>query len=409
MSTEVAERGVFGRLVGQHDVEQSLRDAALSARGDSSGSEMTHAWLFTGPPGSGRSVAALCFAAALQCTSDGAPGCGECHACTTTMGGTHGDVRRIIPDGLSISVKGMREIVNIASRRPTTGRWQVIVVEDADRLTEGAANALLKVVEEPPDRTVILLCAPTTDPEDMSVTLRSRCRHMPLVTPSVESIAQVLIDRDGLDPERARIAASISGGHVGRARRLATDESARDERQRSLRLAADAIGASTAYKAAENLVKSIEADTKAFYAELKEQELEELKVSLGGGGTGKGTAGTLRGSAGLIKDLEARQKSRDTRARRDLLDRTLIDLAGMYRDALSYSLGSTSTATHPDMARQAAELVARTSPEGLLKCIEAVLECREAVDFNVKLQWALDAMVASIGAAFRPPFSRSGG
>ncbi|MCX6477737.1 DNA polymerase III subunit delta' [Rhodococcus sp. (in: high G+C Gram-positive bacteria)] len=378
MSTEVAERGVFGRLVGQHDVEQSLRDAALSARGDSSGSEMTHAWLFTGPPGSGRSVAALCFAAALQCTSDGAPGCGECHACTTTMGGTHGDVRRIIPDGLSISVKGMREIVNIASRRPTTGRWQVIVVEDADRLTEGAANALLKVVEEPPDRTVILLCAPTTDPEDMSVT-------------------------------RARIAASISGGHVGRARRLATDESARDERQRSLRLAADAIGASTAYKAAENLVKSIEADTKAFYAELKEQELEELKVSLGGGGTGKGTAGTLRGSAGLIKDLEARQKSRDTRARRDLLDRTLIDLAGMYRDALSYSLGSTSTATHPDMARQAAELAARTSPEGLLKCIEAVLECREAVDFNVKLQWALDAMVASIGAAFRPPFSRSGG
>src|SRR3546814_3553767 len=206
------------------------------------------------------------------------------------MGGTHGDVRRIIPDGLSISVKGMREIVNIASRRPTTGRWQVIVVEDADRLTEGAANALLKVVEEPPDRTVILLCAPTTDPEDMSVTLRSRCRHMPLVTPSVESIAQVLIDRDGLDPERARIAASISGGHVGRARRLATDESARDERQRSLRLAADAIGASTAYKAAEKLVKSIEADTKAFYAELKEQELEELKVSLGGGGTGKGTA-----------------------------------------------------------------------------------------------------------------------
>ncbi len=161
-------------------------------------------------------------------------------------------------DGLSISVKGMREIVNIASRRPTTGRWQVIVVEDADRLTEGAANALLKVVEEPPDRTVILLCAPTTDPEDMSVTLRSRCRHMPLVTPSVESIAQVLIDRDGLDPERARIAASISGGHVGRARRLATDESARDERQRSLRLAADAIGASTAYKAAENLVKSID-------------------------------------------------------------------------------------------------------------------------------------------------------
>ncbi|TSD45150.1 DNA polymerase III subunit delta' [Rhodococcus sp. KBS0724] len=409
MSTDVAERGVFGRLVGQHDVEQSLRAAALSARGDSSGSDMTHAWLFTGPPGSGRSVAALCFAAALQCTSDGEPGCGQCHACTTTMAGTHGDVRRIIPDGLSISVKGMREIVNIASRRPTTGRWQVIVVEDADRLTEGAANALLKVVEEPPDRTVILLCAPTTDPEDMSVTLRSRCRHLALVTPSVESIAQVLIKRDGLAPDQARFAASISGGHVGRARRLATDDVARDERARSLRLAFDAASASTAYKAAENLVKSIESETKTLFTDVKERELEELKVSLGGGGTGKGTAGTLRGSAGLIKELEARQKSRDTRAKRDLLDRTLIDLAGMYRDALSYALGSSSTSTHPDMAERASDLASRTSPEGLLKCIEAVLACREAVDFNVKLQWALDAMVASIGEAFRPPFSRSGG
>ncbi|MCE4268297.1 DNA polymerase III subunit delta' [Rhodococcus globerulus] len=409
MSSDVTERGVFGRLVGQHDVEQSLRAAALSARGDSSGSDMTHAWLFTGPPGSGRSVAALCFAAALQCTSDGEPGCGQCHACTTTMAGTHGDVRRIIPDGLSISVKGMREIVNIASRRPTTGRWQVIVVEDADRLTEGAANALLKVVEEPPDRTVILLCAPTTDPEDMSVTLRSRCRHLALVTPSVESIAQVLIGRDGLAPDQARFAASISGGHVGRARRLATDDVARDERARSLRLAFDAASASTAYKAAENLVKSIESETKTLFTDVKERELEELKVSLGGGGTGKGTAGTLRGSAGLIKELEARQKSRDTRAKRDLLDRTLIDLAGMYRDALSFALGSSSTSTHPDMAERASDLASRTSPEGLLKCIEAVLACREAVDFNVKLQWALDAMVASIGEAFRPPFSRSGG
>jgi DNA polymerase-3 subunit delta' len=325
------------------------------------------------------------------------------------MAGTHGDVRRIIPDGLSISVKGMREIVNIASRRPTTGRWQVIVVEDADRLTEGAANALLKVVEEPPDRTVILLCAPTTDPEDMSVTLRSRCRHLALVTPSVESIAQVLIKRDGLAPDQARFAASISGGHVGRARRLATDDVARDERARSLRLAFDAASASTAYKAAENLVKSIESETKTLFTDVKERELEELKVSLGGGGTGKGTAGTLRGSAGLIKELEARQKSRDTRAKRDLLDRTLIDLAGMYRDALSYALGSSSTSTHPDMAERASDLASRTSPEGLLKCIEAVLACREAVDFNVKLQWALDAMVASIGEAFRPPFSRSGG
>ena len=163
--------------------------------------------------------------AAVQ--SDGVPGCGECRACTTTMAGTHADVRRIVPEGLSIGVDEMRTIVQIASRRPSTGRWQIVVIEDADRLTEGAANALLKVVEEPPPSTVFLLCAPSVDPEDIAITLRSRCRHVALVTPPVDAIAQVLIESDGLPAEDASWAASVSGGHVGRARRLATDEEAR--------------------------------------------------------------------------------------------------------------------------------------------------------------------------------------
>src|SRR4051812_33466584 len=215
--------GVFDRLVGQAAVEAELIAAARAARGDSahnvsSTGTMTHAWLITGPPGSGRSIAALCFAAALQCTSDGVPGCGECRACTTTMAGTHADVRRIIPEGLSIGVDEMRTIVQIASRRPGTGRWQIVLIEDADRLTEGAANALLKVVEEPPPSTVFLLCAPSVDPEDIAITLRSRCRHVALVTPSVDAIARVLIETDQLPAADARWAASVSGGHGGGAR-----------------------------------------------------------------------------------------------------------------------------------------------------------------------------------------------
>ena len=167
--------GVFARLVGQDAVESELTAAARDARGDSGhvGASMTHAWLITGPPGSGRSVAALCFAAALQCTSDGDPGCGQCRACTTTMAGTHPDVRRVVPEGLSIGVDEMRAIVATAARRPSTGRWQVVVIEDADRLTEGAGNALLKVVEEPPSATVFLLCAPSVDPEDIAITVHS--------------------------------------------------------------------------------------------------------------------------------------------------------------------------------------------------------------------------------------------
>src|SRR6201998_1187862 len=227
--------GVFTRLVGQEAVEAELLGAAKAARGDLSHNRagdgtMTHAWLITGPPGSGRSVAALCFAAALQCTSDGEPGCGSCRACTTTMAGTHADVRRVIPEGLSIGVDEMRAIVQIASRRPTTGHRQIVLIEDADRLTEGAANALLKVVEEPPPSTVFLLCAPSVDPEDIALTLRSRCRHIALVTPSPDAIAQVLIGGDDLPAETATWAASVSGGHVGRARRLATDPEAREGR-----------------------------------------------------------------------------------------------------------------------------------------------------------------------------------
>jgi DNA polymerase III subunit delta' len=414
--------GVFTRLVGQEAVEAELLAAAKAARGDSvhSGTgdgTMTHAWLITGPPGSGRSVAALCFAAALQCTSDGEPGCGRCRACTTTMAGTHADVRRVIPEGLSIGVDDMRAIVQIASRRPTTGHRQIVVIEDADRLTEGAANALLKVVEEPPPSTVFLLCAPSVDPEDIAVTLRSRCRHVALVTPSTEAIARVLIDSDGLDAETANWAASVSGGHVGRARRLATDPEARQRRERALELVRDAATPSRAYAAAEELVAAAETEAVVLTAERAEAETEELRTALGAGGTGKGTAGALRGVTGALKDLERRQRSRQTRASRDALDRALIDLATYFRDALVVaadagvgvppSAAGTPPArggvraNHPDMADRVAALAAYATPERLLRCIEAVLECREALAINVKPKFAVDAMVATIGQELR--------
>jgi DNA polymerase-3 subunit delta' len=363
---------------------------------------MTHAWLITGPPGSGRSVAALCFAAALQCTSDTELGCGQCRACATTMAGTHADVRRVIPEGLSIGVDEMRAIVQIASRRPTTGHWQIVVVEDADRLTEGAANALLKVVEEPPPSTVFLLCAPSVDPEDIAVTLRSRCRHVALVTPSTEAIARVLVDSDGLATDTADWAASVSGGHVGRARRLATDPEARQRRERALGLVRDAATPARAYAAAEELVAAADTEAVVSTADRAEAETEELRTALGAGGTGKGTAGSMRGAAGAIKDLERRQKSRQTRASRDALDRALIDLATYFRDALLVSSRAAAVQpNHPDMAERVAALAAHATPERLLRCIEAVLECRDALAVNVKPKFAVDAMVATIGQELR--------
>ncbi|MFT4042837.1 MAG: DNA polymerase III subunit delta' [Gordonia sp. (in: high G+C Gram-positive bacteria)] len=409
---------IFDRLIGQRAIAAELTAAARAARMlaaealDEPGAEapadstpraaMTHAWLFTGPPGSGRSVAATCFAAALQCQSPGIVGCGECRACVTVMARTHADVRHIVPQGLSLSVDSMREIVQTASRRPGTGRWQIVVVEDADRLTEQAANALLKVVEEPPSRTVFLLCAPSIDPADISVTLRSRCRHVALTTPAVADIERVLIDRDGIDAQAARWAASVCGGHIGRARRLATDADARAQREQALGLARAATRDSTAYAAAEELVRAADAAAKAISAELDEPEIEEMKTALGAGGTGKGTARAPRGTAGALKELEKRQKSRATRVGRDVLDRALVDLAALYRDALVVSVGACVTPMHPDKAAEiVGPLADFASPEQLLRCVEAVLHCREVLDRNVKPKFAVDAMVATIGQAMR--------
>ncbi len=399
-----AVSGVFARLVGQPEVERELRAAAVAARAPGApGAAMTHAWLFTGPPGSGRSVAAVCLAAALECTApdddpSAAPGCGACAACRTVLGGTHGDVRRVVPEGLSISVKEMREIVRIAARSPTTGSWQVVLVEDADRLTESAGNALLKVVEEPPARTVFLLCAPSVDPEDISTTLRSRCRHVALRTPTTAAVAQVLRERDGLDADRAQWAASVSGGHVGRARRLATDAQARARRDAVLALPRAASRPSTAFAASTALERAAKEEAREASAGRDGAETEELRTALGAGGTGKGAVGALRGSAGVLKDLERRQRSRATRTERDALDRALVDLAGYYRDAVLVALGSDVAPVHPDRAEEVGRLVETGVPaDALLRCLEAVLACREALAVNVKPIIAVDAMVAVIG------------
>ncbi|MCF8588673.1 DNA polymerase III subunit delta' [Gordonia sp. HY285] len=414
---------VFDRMIGQDVLAAELRDAATSARAVAARLDeaadgavsmfsddpldelpvgvresMTHAWLFTGPPGSGRSVAATAFAAALQCLDPDRVGCGECRACTTTMGGTHGDVRHIQPDGLSISVGQIRHIVSLAARRPTTGRWQIVVVEDADRLTEHGANALLKAVEEPPERTIFLLCAPSVAPEDIAITLRSRCRHVALTAPASDQIAKVLIERDGIDPEPAHWAASVSGGHVGRAKRLATDPMSREQREQALSLARAATRDSTAFAAADRLVKTAIETADAISAEVDAAETDELMTALGAGGTGKGTARPPRGTAGVIKELEKRQRSRKTRLTRDVLDRALVDLAALFRDALSRSLGAQVTLMHPDKEHDViAGMAGYASPEKLLACIEAVLECRDALEKNVKPKFAVSAMVVRIG------------
>ncbi|MDT4945856.1 MAG: polymerase subunit delta [Pseudonocardiales bacterium] len=391
---------VWDELVGQESTVAVLRAAAGAAAAVARGEPvaagaMTHAWLFTGPPGSGRSVAARGFTAALECERDGAPGCGECSACRTVRARTHPDVHSVVPEGLSIPVAEMREVVGKAARRPSLGRWQVVVIEDADRLTEQAGNALLKAIEEPPERTVFLLCAPSTHPDDVSVTIRSRCRLVTLRTPPAAAVAEVL-ERGGLDHPTAEWAAAAGQGHIGRSRRLVRDADARDRRVEVLAIPASLTSLGACLDAADHLVSAAEAEAAAQSAELDGDETEAMQTALGAGGTGKGAATAARGMSGALKELERRQKSRATRAQRDALDRALVDLAAFYRDVLLMHAGAAVPPAHPDFEDDVRAVAARVDAPGVLQRLDAVLACREALELNVKPRIAVEAMTAAL-------------
>ncbi|WP_069740866.1 DNA polymerase III subunit delta' [Streptomyces sp. EN23] len=398
---------VWDDLVGQDRVQEQLAaaardaDALVTAVSDGKlldqGSKMTHAWLFTGPPGSGRSTAARAFAAALQCTSPdralgGAPGCGFCDGCHTSLVGTHADVEVIRTDLLSIGVKETRDLVRRAQLSPAVGRWQVIVMEDADRLTEGAGNVLLKAVEEPAPRTVWMLCAPSL--EDVLPTIRSRCRHLTLSTPPVEAVADVLIRRDGIDPERAHNAARATQGHIGRARRLATDERARARRAAVLKVPLRVADVGGCLKAAQELIDTATDDAKHLAEEVDAKETDDLKAALGAVAGGR----MPRGTAGAMKELEDRQKRRKTRTQRDSLDLALTELTGFYRDVLALQLGSKLAIANVDVQDSLDRIAESSTPAQTLRRIESVIACREAMDRNVAPLLAVEAMTMALRA-----------
>jgi len=378
---------VWRDVVGQPAAVEELGTAATTA------SAMTHAWLFTGPPGSGRSTAARAFAAALQCEFGG---CGECQACRTVLAGTHADVREVVPEGLSISVAEMRSLVQLAARRPSTGKWQILVITDADRLTEGAANALLKAVEEPADQTVFLLCAPSDHPEDVPITIRSRCRAVALRTPAPEAVAEVLVERDGIEREVAEWAASVAGGHVGRARHLARSQEARQRRERILGVPLRLRHLGDAFAFADAVVKEAETEAATASQARDATEREELAVAMGAGGTGKGAAQAARSAKAAERELEKRQRSRTTRTQRDALDRALVDLAGFYRDVLVAGTAAAVALMNPDRESDVRQAAREWTAESTLRRLEAVLACREALELNVKPRIAVEAMMTRL-------------
>ena len=389
---------VWDRVVGQDAVVGELTEAARvtgAARPDN------HAWLLLGPAGSGRSVAALAFAAALQCENSQSPGCGRCHSCTTTLAATHPDVRRVVPEGLSIGVDVARDLVRAAASAPAVGRVRILLVEDADRLTEQAGNALLKALEEPAAHTVFVLCAPSD--EDVLPTVRSRCRIVRLRVPGAASVAALLV-REGADPAVAAFVARAAQGHVGRARWLAADEGARRRRAEVLKLPGRLRSPAECLAAAADLVDAAAEEARAATAARDQDEMAALRSAYGAGATsgpassrsGGGRALLARGAAGAVKELETAQKRRGKRTQLDALDRALIDLAGWYRDVLVQQLGGGAELIHPDQQAQTRLLSERSSAAMTLRRIEAVLACREALGANASPLLAVESLMLDL-------------
>lgn len=376
---------VFDELVGQSHIVNSLKDAVRSSRNGEETQEMTHAWLFTGPPGSGRSSAAIAFAAALICSEGG---CGTCVDCRTAKAGGHADVEVLRTEGLSIKVDEVRELLQRVAWAPSVGGWRVVVMEDADRLTESAANALLKAIEEPGARTVWLLCAPTLF--DVLPTIRSRARHLQLRTPSALEVADVLVRRDGISPAMADFASRVSQGHIGRARHLASDESIRSRRNTIMNLPFTITDISSAFAAAATLVELATTEANAQSDARSEKESQELGLAWGQGATGRGMA---TGGAKALKELEKEQKSRSTRMVRDSLDGALLDLATLYRDVLMLQSAVGDSLINKEFAEKIAILAEQKCPEKILEKLDAIMQARTNLSFNAAPLLTVEALM----------------
>ena len=385
---------VWDAVLGQDHVVEvfklAVADAEKTRRGER-GLGMAHAWLITGPPGSGRSTAALAFAAALMCPENG---CGKCEECRAVKSGAHVDVERVIPYGQQFYQEDIVELLRRAAMPPARGAWHVIVMEDSDRLTDITGNTLLKTLEEPPPGTVWILCAPSV--EDVLPTIRSRCRHVALVQPSVQAVAHELQQRHGVDAAMASFAARASQGHVGRARALATDETARLRRAEVLRVPTQIGDLPSCFSMATDLVATAKEDADAICGPLDEAETHALREAYGEGAEGRGIGTVERRGSKVFKDLKRQQDARARRVLRDQLDRALLDLISFYRDVLVVQTGGGVDLINDEMTSQINQVAKGSTAEDSLRRIDACRLAKIQIEGNVTPQLAMESLMVAL-------------
>ena len=378
----MSQAPIWHEMAGQED---AVAQVALAVKKRDEG--VFHSWLITGPPGSGRSNLALAFASALQCPEQG---CGKCHSCVVAKAGTHPDIAVLSTDKVQITIAEIRELVKSAAFGSAMGKFKILIIEDADRMHPTASNVLLKTLEEPPANTIWILCAPSE--VDMLPTIRSRVRRVGLKVPSVDDVAKLLVERDGIAPKLARQAAAEAQSHVGMARRLATSPEARARRRETLVSAIKIVDVTDAIIASEKWLELARKDATALSKERDEEERAALLHSMGL--TPSDTIPAALRSE--FKALDEAQKRRNSRSLRDALDRIFVDLLALYRDVLSLQLGGGVELVNEELTAEITDLAGNSNSPKTIKKLDAIEEARLRISRNVRDVSVLDALAASL-------------
>ncbi len=372
---------VWQELLGQPEAIDQLRRVV-----EDKNSGFQHSWLFTGPAGSGRSTLARAFAAALQCEKNG---CGDCTSCKLIAADAHPDVRMLATDKVIISIEEVRQLVQFAALGSSLGEYRIVIIEDADRMTERTSNVLLKALEEPQPKTVWILCAPSA--ADMLPTIRSRTRNVVLRLPSTEEVAQLLVQRDDVKEDLALASSRQAQQHVGMARRLALSADARKRRMDTLREIIGIKNLSGAMATAERLLGFAKKDAESSSEEKNLQERTKLLEAYGI--EDEKIPANLRSE---FRQLEENQKRRNTRALRDGIDRIFTDMESLFRDILSLQLGTNSQLINQELAEEIQLRASSTSAENSIGVLEAISTARSRIDANVRDLVVLESLCTKL-------------